>query len=107
MFCKNCGNELSDRAVACPKCGEPTTEKKVINPYAPQQKDTTIAWLLWFFLAGFGAHRFYFGHTGMGILYIVLTLTSFLVIPAIVLLILWIIDATKINTWVMESYPKN
>ncbi len=23
MFCKNCGTELSDRAVACPKCGEP------------------------------------------------------------------------------------
>ena len=24
MFCTNCGNELNDRAVICPKCGVPT-----------------------------------------------------------------------------------
>ena len=107
MFCRNCGTELSERAEFCPKCGEPTKEKKAFNPYAPRPKDKTVAWLLWFFLSGFGAHRFYFGHTGMGVLYIVLALTSFLVIPGMVWFVLWIIDATKINTWVEESYPKN
>ena len=107
MFCRNCGTELSERAVFCPKCGDPTKEKKAFNPYAPQPKDKGLAWVLWFFLGACGGHRFYFGHIGMGFLYIVLALTSFLVIPGIVLLILLIVDATKINTWVMDSYPKN
>ena len=33
------------------------------------------AFLLAFLLGGFGAHKFYLGHVGLGILYIVLTLT--------------------------------
>lgn len=74
---------------------------------APVAKDATVAWLLWFFLGGVGAHQFYFGRTGKGILYIVLTMTSFLVIPALVLLVLWIIDATKINAWVAASNAQN
>ena len=29
MFCRNCGNELNEKAIACPKCGcNPHTEKK-------------------------------------------------------------------------------
>lgn len=24
MFCTNCGNELNDKALVCPKCGVPT-----------------------------------------------------------------------------------
>ena len=33
-------------------------------------KDKTTAYLLWFFLGVFGAHQFYLGKTGKGILYI-------------------------------------
>ncbi len=32
-------------------------------------KSTTTAYLLWFFLGFLGAHKFYLGKTGMGILY--------------------------------------
>ncbi|MGN1383252.1 MAG: DUF5067 domain-containing protein [Eubacterium sp.] len=28
MYCKHCGKELDDRAIVCPGCGIPTTEKK-------------------------------------------------------------------------------
>lgn len=28
MFCKNCGNEVDDKAVACPKCGVAVKEEK-------------------------------------------------------------------------------
>lgn len=33
-------------------------------------KSTTTAYLLWFFLGILGAHKFYLGKTGMGILYL-------------------------------------
>lgn len=33
-------------------------------------KSTLTAYLLWFFLGLLGAHKFYLGKTGMGILYI-------------------------------------
>ena len=35
-----------------------------------QQKSTGIAYLFWFFLGAFGAHKFYLGRTGMGIAYL-------------------------------------
>ncbi len=40
--------------------------------YVPQtgSKDVVVAYLLWFFIGIFGAHRFYLGHAGMGILYL-------------------------------------
>ena len=28
MFCKNCGNEIDDKAVVCPNCGVATSDKK-------------------------------------------------------------------------------
>lgn len=33
-------------------------------------KQVGTAYLLWFFLGVFGAHRFYLGHIGMGILFL-------------------------------------
>ena len=33
-------------------------------------KSKSTAYLLWFFLGAFGAHKFYLNQTGMGILYI-------------------------------------
>jgi TM2 domain-containing membrane protein YozV len=34
------------------------------------KKDVTVAYLLWLFLGLIGAHKFYLGKIGMGILYI-------------------------------------
>ena len=31
MFCKNCGNQLADAAVVCPKCGVPVAGKSVAS----------------------------------------------------------------------------
>jgi len=44
-------------------------------------KDKTTSALLAFILGGFGVHKFYLGKTGMGLLYLVFSLTY---IPAIV-----------------------
>lgn len=32
MFCKNCGNEMDDKAIVCPKCGVPVKEQKTKKP---------------------------------------------------------------------------
>ena len=49
--------------------------------------DKLIYILLAFFLGALGVHKFYAGQIGMGIVYLVMCLASFLVIPALVLLV--------------------
>jgi TM2 domain-containing membrane protein YozV len=34
------------------------------------RKDVGVAYLLWFFLGAVGAHKFYLGRIGMGVLYV-------------------------------------
>jgi len=68
-------------------------------------KSQLVALLLNIFLGGLGIHRFYLGYVGMGILYIALALTSFLIIPGIALFILLIIDLIRIITGSLK--PKN
>ena len=31
MFCRNCGNQIADAAVVCPKCGVPVAGKSVAS----------------------------------------------------------------------------
>ena len=88
-FCEFCGSEVHIDAVMCPKCGrqleELKTEKSNRNPqiiinnsnqmnapivYGTKKCDKWISFLLCLFLGYFGAHKFYEGKSGMGILYI-------------------------------------
>lgn len=43
-----------------------------------RKKNPVVMWLLWLFLGGFGAHRFYVGRIGTGIA-MVLTLGGFII----------------------------
>ena len=81
MYCKNCGKQIDDNAKFCDGCGTPATESNgpVINiinsspvTLAPgvSEKNKWIAFILCFFLGGFGIHRFYVGKTGTGILWL-------------------------------------
>ncbi len=103
MFCKNCGNEINENAVACMSCGfaKGNGSKfcancgKEINPGAAictscgaavqavganvvggEQKSKLVAVLLAFFLGGIGIHDFYLGYNKNGILKIVLTVCT-------------------------------
>ena len=46
------------------------------------KKSSGICYLLWFFLGGFGAHRFYLGRTGSAIAMLVLYILSWILLFA-------------------------
>jgi RNA polymerase subunit RPABC4/transcription elongation factor Spt4 len=93
-YCKHCGELIDKDAVICVKCGKQVEELHsdkniIINnsasasssasssasatntmPHGGKQKNKWISFLLCFFLGVIGAHKFYEGKTGMGILYI-------------------------------------
>lgn len=86
-YCEHCGNEIYADAVICPKCGAQIDELKTSNDKAnPQivinnnqvnnvtrgnkECDKWVALLLCVFLGFLGAHKFYEGKAGLGILYI-------------------------------------
>lgn len=63
--------------------------------FEANRKSTGAAYLLWFFLGGFGAHRFYLGRTATGIGQLLLLLLGWIPLFAgwIALGIWWLIDA--------------
>lgn len=78
MFCKNCGNEINDNAVICPKCGCQVKEMAV--PAMPVQvvqegsKTSDKSWfltgVLCYFVGWLGAHRFYTGELATAFLWL-------------------------------------
>ena len=80
MYCKNCGKQIEDGTKFCPECGADqggttVTQQPVINIFnetkpGGSDKNKWIAFLLCFFLGGIGAHRFYVGKIGTGILWL-------------------------------------
>lgn len=74
-FCWNCGSQVNPMAVMCPACGVGLTPQQqgggqAFNPATTSPKSRLVALLLCIFLGGLGAHKFYLGKTGMGILYL-------------------------------------
>lgn len=81
--CNRCGASVQAYAgtsLRCPNCGNEGTapivlsQPQVIVVHQPgrpiSRRDVGVAYLLWFFLGLWGAHKFYLGQTGMGVLYI-------------------------------------
>ncbi|MEW9921438.1 TM2 domain-containing protein [Marimonas sp. MJW-29] len=61
-------------------------EQRVTN----ESKSAVVAYLLWFFLGGLGAHRFYLGRSGSGIAMLVLFVLGWLTLAVAVGLFLLI-----------------
>lgn len=84
-YCVNCGKQMNAALPNCPFCGA----AQVIGPtpaftggtvYAARHNRTSAA-LFAILLGSFGAHKFYLGQSGMGILYLLFCWTG---IPTIV-----------------------
>jgi len=62
-FCRHCGNELSENAFVCVKCGA-KAEGENVPVSNPNAKSKIAAGLLGIFLGAFGVHNFYLGYNG-------------------------------------------
>ncbi|MCC6548865.1 MAG: TM2 domain-containing protein [Ignavibacteriaceae bacterium] len=67
-YCSECGEVIHIKAEICPKCG---VRQAATAHNAPQQRENDnrglTLLLLCFFLGYLGVHRFYTGHTGIGV----------------------------------------
>lgn len=71
-FCASCGAEVNEKAIVCVKCGVALPGAKSAGVAAGgagdvSDKDWIVTLLLCFFLGFLGIHRFYAGHTGIGV----------------------------------------
>lgn len=89
-FCKHCGKPIAKAAVVCPLCGcqveeikgevgtpqinitntNTNTNANMMGMMPGRMRNKWTAFFLCLFLGFIGAHKFYEGKTGMGILYL-------------------------------------
>lgn len=95
-YCSSCGEIIKKEAEICPHCG---VRQKPASYNSG--KDRVTAGILGILLGGIGAHKFYLGETGLGILYLCFFWTA---IPALVGLIEGIIYLSKTDEEFQAKY---
>jgi TM2 domain-containing membrane protein YozV len=87
-----------------------SADAKAMMAFESEKKSVGISYLLWFFLGGFGAHRFYLGRTqsaiAMLVIYILSWILTFVGVGLIGLAaigIWWIVDAFLLPAMAREK----
>lgn len=105
-YCKFCGSQLEKEATFCSHCGKRVEDGSSINininnsntnNVVGKTKNKWVAFFLCLFLGGIGAHKFYEGKIGIGILYAVFCWTYIPVIVSIIDLIVILTKPTEYN----------
>src|SRR5690349_5607005 len=110
MYCQNCGTQMDDRSVACPKCGLMLVRCGYADPRAGNKIAAGVCGIL---LGSLGIHKFILGYTGAGLTLLLITvLTCGLggMVTHLIGLIEGIIYLTKsdedfVNTYVINRRP--
>jgi len=103
MYCTNCGQQVDDKAIACPKCGvPPLMEKKFCHNCGTATqanqiicvkcgvslgksgagaggKNRIVAGVLGILLGWLGIHKFYLGYTKQGLIMLLVTVFGSLI----------------------------
>ncbi|NUN08230.1 MAG: TM2 domain-containing protein [Ignavibacteriaceae bacterium] len=67
-YCAECGSVINIKAEICPKCGvRQPGYGGTISGTSEKDNKAILVLLLCFFLGVLGIHRFYTGHTGIGV----------------------------------------
>lgn len=100
QYCSSCGEIIKREAEICPECGV-RQQSAAGGGTASGSKDRTTAGILALLLGGIGAHKFYLGDTGLGILYLCFSWT---LIPALIGFIEGILYLTKTDEEFQQQY---
>lgn len=104
-FCQNCGSEVKENQAVCLKCGFAITPQRAQNnlekDLANGVHNKYVAAILAILLGGFGAHKFYLGQIGTGIIYLLFCWTF---IPALIGLIEGILYLAMSDTAFAQKY---
>ena len=98
VFCRGCSASLHETATTCPKCG---AQQITDSEFVGNGSNRVVAAVLAFFLGWIGAHKFYLGQIGLGILYLLFFWTA---IPAFVSIIEGIIYLTMSDNEFSRKY---
>lgn len=126
MYCRNCGREVDEKAIACPGCGVPPKKGKKFCHNCGAQTDPTQAYctkcgtnlavvynkskiaagVLGILLGAWGAHQFYLGNLGSAIIRLIISLAGFLLlgIPTMIMGVISLIEGIIYLTMTDEAF---